>query len=291
MKLEEGARASMNQITQVSTDDKLIAMWLHGRPSRTVDIYQRAVDKFTAFMNKPLQVIALEELQSYASHLAESGLKDSTVKLELNAVKSLFTFAAKLNYVRFNTAAALRIKKADYTISGKCIKQSDVFKIINKGTNNPRDKALLQLLYFTGMRVSELCRLTWGDFNEREDGEIQVDILGKGNKRRTVLVPLAAWTEVEALRGERRKEDAVFRSKSGKHLDRATIHKIIKNAVKKVGASDRISAHAFRHSHASHSLLKGAPISLVRDTLGHSNISVTNIYLSSNPNDSSSKYL
>ncbi|BDA74388.1 integrase family protein [Calothrix sp. PCC 7716] len=281
----------MSQITQVSSDDKLIAMWLHGRASRTIDIYQRAIDKFSRFVNKPLQVITLEDLQAYASYLNESGLKDSTIKLELNAVKSLFTFAAKLNYVRFNTAAALRIKKADYTISGKCIKQVDVFKIINKGATNARDKALLQLLYYTGMRVSEICRLKWCDFSEREDGEIQVNILGKGSKYRTVLVPLSVWAEVETLRGDCSDDDAVFRSKNNKHLDRTMVHKIIKDAVGKVGASDKISAHAFRHSHASHSLLKGAPISLVRDTLGHSNISITNIYLSSNPNDSSSKYL
>jgi integrase/recombinase XerD len=68
-------------------------------------------------------------------------------------------------------------------------------------------------------------------------------------------------------------------------------HKIIKQAAAAAGLSEKISLHWLRHSHATHALSKGAPISLVRDSLGHSNISVTNVYLESNPNDGSSNYL
>ncbi|MBW4599003.1 MAG: tyrosine-type recombinase/integrase [Calothrix sp. FI2-JRJ7] len=280
-----------NSLSRVSTDQKLIEMWLHGRPNLTQQEYMRDIKRFTSFVNKSLNSIVLENLQEYALHLQDAGLKPATLKRKLNAVKSLFTFAAKLNYIRFNVAAALRIPKAEYSVAGKSIRQIDVVKIINKGADNPRDKALITLLYATGMRVSELCHLAWSDFNEREDGEVQVNILGKGNKHRTVLVPLSTWVEVDNLRGESGADEPVFKSKNGRALDRTMVHLIIKKASAKVGASDKISAHSFRHSHASHSLLKGAPISLVRDTLGHSNISISNAYLASNPNDSSSKYL
>lgn len=282
---------NQNTLSRVSSDQKLVDMWLHGRPDSTQKEYCRDIQRFLSFVHKPVSGIALEDLQEYALHLQEKGLKATTLKRKLNTVKSLFTFATKLNYVRFNVASALRMPKAEYTVSGKCIKQSDVLRITNKGSDNPRDKALLVLLYATGMRVSELCGLKWKDFSEREDGENQVHILGKGSKHRTVLIPLSVWLQVEALRQISGDDEAVFKSKKGKPLERTMIHKIIKSAVKKVDANSKISAHSFRHSHASHSLLKGAPISLVRDTLGHSNISITNVYLSSNPSDSSSKYL
>jgi integrase/recombinase XerD len=74
-------------------------------------------------------------------------------------------------------------------------------------------------------------------------------------------------------------------------IDRSMVHLIIKEAALKTNLDPGISCHWLRHAHAQHSLTKGAPIHLVRDTLGHSNISVTNVYLESNPEDSSSKYL
>lgn len=274
-------------IAHQRTDDKLIAMWLHNRPSRTTEIYQKAVDKFSEFVQKPLQVVILEDLQAYASHLSNKGLKESTIKLELNAVKSLFTFATKLNYVRFNVAAALRIPKAESSLSNRILKQSQVLKLIS-GAAAGRDRALLKLVYATGMRVSEVCRLRWCDFAEREDGEVQVTILGKGNKIRVVIVPASVWVDLEMLKGE---SDAVFVSVRGEALDRTMVHKIIKAAAQNSGINPKVSAHWVRHCHASHALQKGASIALVRDSLGHSSVAITDKYLHSVPSDSSGNYL
>lgn len=142
------------------------------------------------------------------------------------------------------------------------------------------------------MRVSEVCRLVWGDFTERDSGEVQVKVLGKGNKIRVVLVPLVAWWEVKALQqGDAADNTPVFVTSTGTAIDRVMVHHIVKKAATIAGINPKTSTHWLRHAHAQHSLSKGAPIHLVRDSLGHSNISVTNVYLESSPTDSSSNYL
>lgn len=266
-------------------------MWLHNRPRSTQEAYRRDVDNFFEFVAQPLQQITLEELQAYSNILNEQDLKPATIRRKLNAIKSLFTFATKLNYTRFNVAAALRIPKGNRLLSGRILKQIEVLKLINHPELSARDRALLKLLYATGMRVSEVCNLRWRDFTERESGEVQVSIVGKGDKQRVVLVPLSVWIEVDALRGNSNSDVPVFLSVRCKAIDRTMVHSIIKEAAKSANLDPKISCHWLRHAHAQHSLTKGAPIHLVRDTLGHSNISVTNVYLESNPEDSSSKYL
>ncbi|WP_099068893.1 tyrosine-type recombinase/integrase [Nostoc linckia] len=281
----------MGKLTPLNPDQTLVEMWLHNRPDSTQEAYRRDVDNFFGFVAKSLQQVSLEELQAYSTSLDEQDLKPATIRRKLNAIKSLFTFATKLNYTRFNVAAALRIPKGNRLLSGRILKQIEVLKLINHPELSARDRALLKLLYATGMRVSEVCNLKWQDFTERDSGEVQVSIVGKGDKQRVVLVPLSVWMEVEALRDNSSDDRPVFLSVRGKALDRTMVHLIIKEAAASANLDPKISCHWLRHAHAQHSLTKGAPIHLVRDTLGHSNISVTNVYLESNPEDSSSKYL
>lgn len=280
-----------NLISRANDDAVLIEMWLHNRPSGTQKNYRRDVRSLLDFVGKSLQEVALEDLQAYASHLNARQLKDATKRSKLNAIKSLFTFGTRLNYFSFNLAAALRIPKRNSILAGRVVKQLEIFKLIDRGTSSLRDRALLKLLYGCGLRVSEGLQLNWDDFTERDSGEVQVQVLGKGQKLRVVLVPLQVWMELEALKGNASGEAPVFTSCRGKRLDRTMAHKIIKQAATKAGVSEKISCHWLRHSHATHALSKGAPISLVRDSLGHSNISVTNVYLESNPSDGSSNYL
>lgn len=265
----------------------LINMWLHGRPATTTQAYRSNIEYFLNFVGKPLGKIALEDLQSYSSHLSSLGIKESSLRTKLNTIKSLFTFAAKLNYIRFNVAAALRIPKGNSTLAGRILKQTEVLKLINCPKISARDRAFLKLMYATGMRVSEICSLKWEDFQERDTGEVQVTVLGKGSKLRTVLVPIAAWVELEELRGS----EFVFVGATNKPIDRVTAHKIVKQAALLAGVNPKVSAHWFRHSHASHALAKGAPIHLVRSSLGHSSVAVTDKYLHASPDDSSGNYL
>jgi integrase/recombinase XerD len=282
----------MSSISRASTDQKLIEMWLHGRPISTQKEYRRDVQVFFGFAAKGLAECNLEDLQGYSNYLDEKGIKSSTKRRKLNVVKSLYSFAAKLNYVRFNVAAALKIPKASNSLAGRILKKKEVLKLTAKRQNvNLRDYCFLRLLYATGMRVSEICRLKWSDFYERDTGEVQVTILGKGDKTRTLLVPATIWAEIEELRGSAGEDSPVFVSVRGNAIERTTAHRIIKQAAAASGVKSEVSCHWLRHAHAQHAYAGGARIDLLRDSLGHSNISVTNVYLESNPEDSSSNYL
>jgi integrase/recombinase XerD len=277
----------MSQISRVSTDQKLIEMWLHNRPSSTASGYRRNALNFLAFVAKPLHEVALEDLQRYADYLRSQGLKESSMRTKVNNIKSLFTFATKLNYCRFNVAAALRVSKQSSSVSGRILNQKDVLRLIDAAEG--RDKNLLKLIYATGMRVSEACRLKWSDFRERDDGSVQVTVLGKGSKIRSVIVPAMVWIDLE--KGKKEGDGAVFKTNRGKPLDRIAAHKIIKKVAEVAGINPKVSIHWLRHSHCTHALNKGAPIALVRDSMGHSSIAVTDIYSHSSPLDSSSNYL
>lgn len=277
----------MGKLSKNNNEATLISLWLHGRAIATQEAYNRDVQHFLAFLGKPIAQTKLEDLQKYALHLQAQNLAERSIRRKLNAIKSLYSFAAKLQYIPFNVAAALRLPKTEYTIAPRILPQREILKLIN-AAQSPRDTAILKLLYATGMRVSELCGLNWEDFIERDDGQIQVSILGKGGKRRIVLVPDSAWVAVEGLG---KGEGAVFLSRKGKRCDRTCIHRIIKAAAAKAGINPKISAHWLRHANASHALSRGASIALVKETLGHSSIAITDVYVHANPNDSTGNYL
>lgn len=278
-------------LTKADTDDRLVAMWLDGRTRNTSDSYQRDIKGFRKFFDfAPLRSLKLEDLQAYRAYLEESGLKPASQRRKLNAVKSLYTYATRLNYLPFNVATAIRLPHAQRNLAGRILQMADVRRMLALETD-PRNAALLQLAYGIGARVSELCGLTWANFNERDDGKVQVTLLGKGGKERVNLVPPSVWMCLLKLRGDRPLAAPVFVSHTGRAIDRTTAHRIIKQAAERAGLDSKVSFHWLRHAHAQHSLSGGAPLQLVRDSLGHSSIAVTNVYLESSPTDGSSQYL
>lgn len=290
--MDETTSFQPSQLTRADADDHLIGMWLHGRPDSTKQEYLRDVDRFRKFLGyAPLRSLTLEDLQAYQNHLDSQNLKDATKRRKINSIKSLLSFACNLNYVTFNVAAAVRIPKASPILTGRFLRVGEVMRLFAREPR-PRNVIFLKLLYATGCRVSEICRLKWSDFHDRDDGETQVTIMGKGQKQRIVLVPIAVWLELETMRDGAEPAAYIFLGRDkAKSMTRATGHEIIKAAALRAGLDPKISCHWLRHAHATHSLAKGAPLQLVRDTLGHSSIAVTNVYLESNPEDSSSKYL
>jgi integrase/recombinase XerD len=150
---------------------------------------------------------------------------------------------------------------------------------------------MLFLLYAGGLRASELVSLRWRDLADREGGEGQLNVFGKGQKTRIILIPASAWCLIESLRGEVKDDDPVFRSRKGGHLHISQLWRIVKKAAKRADVVKAVSTHWYRHAHASHALDHGAPIHLVQATLGHASVATTGKYLHARPSDSSGKYL
>lgn len=269
-------------------NERLVAMWLDGLSNHTVDSYRRHVRLFLEFVNKPLHLVTLADLQLWRATLDH--LAPSSQGTAMAAVKSLLSFGSRIGVLPSNVGTGVKSPKAKDTLNERILSEGEVMAMISLETN-PRNRVMLRLLYAGGLRVSELCGLKWKDVKARHQSG-QVTVFGKGGKTRTVLLPPGVWQKLCQLRGESRGNEAVFPSRQGGgHLDRSQVYRLVRAAAKRAGIEGNVSPHWLRHAHASHSLERGAPLHLVQATLGHSSVATTERYLHARPNDSSAMYL
>lgn len=275
--------------TLLATDAvaQLVEMWLFGRSPRTIDVYRRYTHRFLSFVNKPLHLVELADIQGWQKTL--EGMAPNSQRIAIAAVKSFLKFAQDTGMLEVNLGVLMRSPKGKDALTERLLTEAEVAVMIAE-EKNLRNYLILRLLYAAGLRVSELCQLCWKDAIPRgETGQITVQ--GKGGKVRTILLPATLWTQLQQLREDASVNDPVFRSKNGKLLDRIRVFQIVKAAAKRAGINKNVSPHWLRHAHASHSLDRGSPLHLTQRTLGHSRIGTTERYLHVRPNDSSAMYL
>ena len=276
------------EVTLSSANERLLEMWLDGLSNHTVDSYRRYVGLFLDFVNKPLHLVTLADLQLWRRTL--DYLAPSSQGTAMAAVKSLLSFGHRLGVLPTNVGIGVKSPKVKDTLNERILSESEVMAMISLETDQ-RNRVMLRLLYAGGLRVSELCALKWKDLIARNQSG-QVTVFGKGGKTRVVLLPPGVWQELSQLRGKSRGEEPVLPSRQGGgHLDRSQVYRIVRAAAKQAGIEGKVSPHWLRHAHASHSLERGAPLHLVQATLGHSSVATTERYLHARPNDSSAMYL
>jgi len=274
---------------QAESDEQLIQLWLHGRSKHTVKGYTNDITFFREKMNKPLKTITLQNLQDYADTLIGKNYAPQTIKRMLCAVKSLFSFGQRIGYLVFDVGKPLRIPTPKEMISERILSQEEVFSMF-ESAKIPRDKMLLKLFYYTGLRVSEVSGLTYSCLQQREKTG-QITVQTKGSKTNVILLPAHLWEELCAFRNGAQEEYPVLKSRKGNALCVGQIQRIVRKIAEKTGITGNVSPHWLRHSHASHALENGCPIHLVQKQLNHSSISTTGKYLHARPTESSSKYL
>lgn len=268
-----------------TTDARLVEMWLHGRTENTGQQYRRIIARFFAQVAKPLQTVNLSDLQTWANTLTGTA---HTRKAHVDSVRSLFSFALKTGYIRLNPAAVLKSPATPDKVKGKVLAEREVLAIIN-AADNPRDTALLQCLYSAGGRVSEVCNLKWSDVVPIPDGSAELLIFGKGGKNRNAKISADTYRLLIAQRRFAENTAPVFQTRTGNALDRVAVHRIVKEAAQGAGITRPVSAHWFRHSHASHALERGANPAAVQEQLGHSSLATTTRY--AHASNSSADYL
>jgi integrase/recombinase XerD len=152
---------------------------------------------------------------------------------------------------------------------------------------------MFDLAYFGGLRVSELVSLTWAQVIQRDRGEAQLSIIGKGSKSREVLIPTVIAARLFAARGDAPASAPVLQSvrRPGSPLTERAVNFIVKEAAERAGVNPAASIHWLRHAHASHAIDNGAPITLVSATLGHADLKTTSVYAHARPGESSGRYL
>lgn len=273
------------------SDEQLIGLWLHGRSANTIRAYRADVERFRAGAGKPLAWVTLADLQKFADGLGE--LQPASSYRILSAVKSLLGFGHRIGYLPFDIGRALRLPPVRNRLAERILPEADLHRMLH-GEPNPRNRAVLTLLYASGIRVSELCELSWRDLQPATGGG-QITVFGKGGKTRAVQLPASVWKLLIGMRPAKAgAEDPVFLSRKKKHggrLQPLAVLRMVRQAASRAGIAAPVSPHWFRHAHASHALDRGAPIHLVQATLGHASITTTGRYLHARPKDSSSRFL
>src|SRR5579885_3041053 len=269
----------------------LIEVWLHGRSPHTQRAYRADVARFCGSVGKGLADITLLDLQRFADSLSD--LAPASRYRTLSAVKSLLAFGHRTGYLPVDVGRALRLPGVRSRLNERILSEADLHRMLNLETDR-RNRAILTLLYVSGVRVGELCGLSWRDLQVNGDGG-QITVWGKGSVTRSVQLPAAVWKLVMMLRSEEAgADDPVFVSRKkrcGGRLQPLAVLRIVRAAARRAGIALPVSPHWLRHAHASHALDRGAPIHLVQATLGHANINTTGRYLHARPKESSSGFL
>lgn len=279
-------------IATVDDDHQMIDLWLHGKSENTVQAYQRDVACFMIYLKgKTLQLVTLNDLQGFHRELLDAGESLTTVNRRMSAVKSLLKFGHRIGVLAVDVGHALQLRTPEDTKSSRILRESEVMRLIHGYRGSDRNRSILEFLYVTGCRVSELVNLTWEQCQSLDDGKARVRIFGKGNKTRWVLLPESVWNQLKTLKGDRPLTDPVFISRKGSQLARSQINRIVQDAAKQAGIDRNVSPHWLRHCHCSHALKGGADINLVASCVGHSRLETTKQYLHVDPSDSSGLHL
>lgn len=309
--IPDGTIPPTTPIADVANTAQLISLWQATKRSKESHrAYDNDIRCFIAFLlgespdsvrlnDIDLRTITINDVQAFADYLethpnqkTQKTLAASSRARRLAAVKSLLSYGCKIKYLQFNAADDTLLPKAKDRLAERILTELEVMTM-QALTTNPRDLVLIQFIYYTGARVGEVSKLRWSDIRPNRDSRGQVSLFGKGEKSRTVLIPKKVYSALRKLRKpDDNNDSAVFKSrKGGQPLRSRHIWEIIATAAKRAGIQGNVSPHWLRHSHASHSLDRGAPIQLVQKTLGHADLHTTSRYAHAKPNDSSGLYL
>ncbi|MFA4991721.1 MAG: site-specific tyrosine recombinase XerD [Candidatus Omnitrophota bacterium] len=260
-----------------------------GMAKNTLTSYRRDLGKFSEFLKteKPGAVgsISRQTIMSFMLKERDRGLASNSVSRELACLKSFFKFLIKENRIKEDPANIIESpklwKKLPFALN-----LSEVEALLAApNLRDPmgiRDKACLELMYATGMRVSEIVYLKMDDVN-MEVGFVKC--FGKGSKER--IVPFGRKAKEAVARYldkarpvflKKKVSNFLFLTRLGGSMSRQTFWKIIKRYAKEAGIKKKITPHTLRHSFATHILERGADLRVVQELLGHSDISTTQIY-------------
>lgn len=259
-----------------------------GLSKNTVSAYNRDISRFLLHHTDP-RAITAQEFEKYVGELRRLGLAESSIARAAVAIRNYLSFVCKeeglLNPIKDVKPPRLP-KRLPKSLTIEEITSVISNSLVDGEITTLRDNALIELLYATGGRVSEIINLSLADISKLDGGEVtSIRLFGKGNKYRIVPVGRFAQEALDQylvrLRPSLVKEkriDAVFLNNRGGKLSRQSAWKAVQSAAGRAGIKSEISPHALRHSFATHLLDGGADIRTVQELLGHSSVTTTQIY-------------
>lgn len=268
-----------------------------GLSSNSLSAYTRDLQRFEDFLvRNSIDVSDFQqtEIDDFIEVLNKANLALSSINRVLSTLRSFYGYLEREHEVH-NPMKDVESRKIPLRLP-KALTVSEITQLIEASFNEDnvislRDKAILELLYSTGARVSEIVGINLNDISmmKSESSEVRViKLRGKGSKER--IVPMGSFS-VKALddylvrvrpnllaRNSKNKSDALFLNQRGSRISRQSAWQIVVDSAKRCGLSEGISPHVFRHSFATHLLDGGADIRVVQELLGHASVTTTQIY-------------
>ncbi|MBP3038986.1 site-specific tyrosine recombinase XerD [Bacillaceae bacterium Marseille-Q3522] len=262
-----------------------------GLSSNTIVSYKRDLKSYLQYLQKVENIKQADDIRRlhiihFLAHLKEQGKSTRTLARHIASIRAFHHFLLREQVVKQDPSAYVETPKLEKTLP-KVLSFAEVEKLLDAPKKNShyglRDQAMLELLYATGIRVSELISLKIGDVHLTMGF---VRCIGKGNKERIIPIGKKATdaTELYVKNGrahflaKNKREDALFLNHHGNRLTRQGFWKILKGLAKDAGIQKEITPHTLRHSFATHLLENGADLRAVQEMLGHADISTTQIY-------------
>jgi integrase/recombinase XerD len=265
--------------------------------SNTTAAYRTDLEQFGVFLRErgvaSWQDVSHDDILAFMLYLRESRYANSTVARRMAAVKSFYAYLVTERVIGSDPTDQIDSPKVDRYLP-RALTATEVDELLELPLSNPtperlRDKAMLEMLYATGMRVSELVAL-----NIRDISDGNVHCIGKGGRERMLPLNGSALTALEEYfdiarsqlaRANPQKADALFLNHRGKRLTRQGFWLILKNYAEELGLHD-LTPHTLRHSFAAHMVANGADLRAVQALLGHASLSTTQIYTQLSVGDS-----
>lgn len=260
-----------------------------GLSRNTLESYGRDLNKYTGYLKKnginDLALVRRPDIQDFMMGLKDGSLNASSIARNLAAIKVFHRYLTSRRLLKEDVTSVIETPKLWKTLPD-VLDLEEVEAILERPNTRLkqglRDKAALELMYATGMRVSELVNLKLTDLH-MDMGFVKC--LGKGQKERVIPVGSKAKEALQKYLEKARpkflkkgESPALFLTRLGKPMSRVAFWMIIKNYVKEAKIKKRVTPHTLRHSFATHLLQNGADLRIVQELLGHANISTTQIY-------------
>ena len=249
----------------------------------TISSYKRDLNKLNSYLKKDFTKLTKADIQKYIQNLSKNK-NSNTISRTISSLKSFYKFLEINKYTNTNPLTTIISPKTARKLP-KVLSEEEVNKLLDINLNNDfdyRNKAMLELMYSSGLRVSELINLTVNDVDLKNS---LVRIFGKGSKER--IVPLNDYA-TEALNNyilyhrpklfKQKESNYLFLNNHGNQMTRQGFFKTLKKITKEKGIKSELSPHTLRHSFATHLLKYGADLRSIQELLGHSDISTTQIY-------------
>jgi integrase/recombinase XerC len=254
--------------------------------AHTLRSYQSDLEQLSAFLgDSALSVVDHQTLRRFIARLLQDNMKKSSIARKLSAIRVFFTFLNREGILTSNAARLVATPRREQRLP-TVLTADDAIRLMESPLAGSaahdgvmlRDRAVLETLYSTGIRASELIGMNRADI-DRNDSLVR--IRGKGRKERIVPIGSKALYAIDAYLGSLTVSPdtaAIFLGPSGKRLTVRTVQRILENHRKQLGLKQKASPHALRHSFATHLLESGADLRAIQELLGHASLSTTQRY-------------